>query len=246
MTDTLITFDNGTLWQPIVAGENGIHSVTDAYTPYFGNGIHNNGVFAGDAANTVDARFRVELGLSGDHYGSIYMGYVGDHASAGDFVSFFSWVNSSNSIMASLRVGGNRELQIRVGASTIVRAGSPNEIPVGFWFRFDWQVSGTTINWRMHTNPYAAVGDTPALSGSFTFASATIARLVLGPQSSDAITKYWVYDTVRATDTGTWYGSYSPPAVAPTVKVWNGTAEVDGVVTIWDGTTEVSTTLEIA
>lgn len=210
MTDVTTTFDGGTPGASLVAGANGIQSVPDTLVPKFIAGLHGTAaVRAGDATNTADSRFRVDLGVSGNHFGSIYMRCNTAHASAGNFVTFFNWVNSSNSIMASLRAGSARELNIRVGASTVVRAGSAGEIPDNAWFRFDWQVTGTTINWRLFYDPNASQFSTPSLSGNFTFTSATISRLVLGVQASQTINKDWSYDTIRASNTGYWYSPYN-------------------------------------
>ena len=209
MTDVTTTFDGGTVGASLVAGANGIQSVPDTLIPKYIAGLHGAAaVRAGDATNTADSRFRVDLGVSGNHYGSIYMRLNTSHSSSGNFVTFFNWVNSANSIMASLRAGSARELNIRVGASTIVRAGTAGDIPNNAWFRFDWQVTGTTINWRLFYDPNAEAFTTPNLSGTFTFTSATISRLVLGVQASQAINKDWSYDTVRASNTGYWYGPY--------------------------------------
>lgn len=248
MADTLLTFDGGTLWSPVVAGQNGIQSVPDPYTPYFGYGYPveaNVGVWAGDAANTADSRFRVDLGMSGNHYGSVFVRNPARQANS--YVVFFSWATSGNSILASLRMNFDGALNIRVGASTIVRTGTAGEIPVDQWFRFDWQLTGDTVNWRVFLNPAAASNSTPSLSGTFSLATnagATASRLILGPSASQTVVKYWGFDTVRATNTGTWFGPYTPPAPAgPTIKVWNGTAEVNATVSVWNGTAEVPASL---
>lgn len=236
MTEVITTFDAGTPGSDLVAGANGIQSTPDALMPKFINGIHGVGVRSGSPTNTDEVRFRVDLGVSGNHFGSAY--FKCNTLNASTFVTFMSWVNTGNSIMASLRVGSDRAFNIRVGASTIVRAGSANEIPVGSWFRVDWQVTGTTINWRLFYNPEAPATDTPSLSGNFTFTTATISRLVLGANASTAITKDWSYDTVRARDTGSWYGPYGPY-----VTVWNGTAEVTAAVSQWNGSSEIQGTI---
>lgn len=248
MADTLITFDGGTLWNPVVAGQNGILSTPDAYTPYFGYGYPveaNVGVWAGDAANTVDSRFRVELGMTGNHYGSIFM--RNPVRQANSYVVFFSWLTAGNSILASLRANFDGGFNIRVGTSTIVRTGTAGELPVDQWFRFDWQLTGDTINWRLFLDPAAAANSTPSYSGTFNLASgagATVARLVMGPSASQSVVKYWGFDTIRVTNTGTWFGPYgATPPTGPTVKVWNGTAEVNATVSVWNGTAEVPASL---
>lgn len=242
MATQTLTFDGGVDGADLSAGSNGIESLPDALVPKFTSaGKHNIGVRTGGSANTTDSRFRVLLGPSGDHYGSIYMKL--NTVNASNFVIFMSWANSANSIMASLRCGSDRALNIRVGASTIVRTGSAGEIPLASWFRFDWQVTGTTINWRLHYNPEAAVGDTPDLSGNFTFTSATINKLILGANASQTIAKDWSYDTVRAqNDSASWWDAYSPPDPGDDqeVYVWNGSAETQAEVTVWNGTSEVA------
>jgi hypothetical protein len=241
MTSVTTTFDGGTVGNNIAAGSNGIQSTVDTLLPKFATGFHGAAqVHAGTSTNTADSRFRVDLGVSGNHFGSIYLKYITPHTSSGNFCSFLSWVDSSNNIMATLRAGSARELNIRVGTSTVVRTGASGDIPNNSEFRFDWQVTGTTINWRLFYNPEALVGSTPDLSGTFTFTSATISRLVLGPQSSTALTKDWNYDTVRARDTGTWWDPFNPPPVGPTVTLWNGSAEVAVTYKVWNGSAEVA------
>jgi hypothetical protein len=242
MTTTTITFDGGSVGSNIAAGSNGIDSVPDALLPKFSTGFHGAAqVTSGTSSNTADSRFRVDLGLSGDHFGSIYLKMNTNHTSSGNFVTFLSWANSGNTILASLRCGSSREFNIRSGTSTVVRAGSSNEIPAaGSEWRCDWQYTGTTVNWRIFYNPEALVGDTPDLSGSFSAAAGTVAKLVLGVQSSQTIVKHWSHDTVRARNTGSWWDPFNPPPVGPTYKVWNGSAEVAATAKVWNGSAEVA------
>lgn len=244
MTSVTTTFDGGTVGANVAAGSNGIQSTVDTLLPVFATGFHGAAqVRAGGAANTADSRFRVDLGVSGDHFGSIYIKNTTPHSSAGNFCIFMSWATSANTLVASLRSDSTRGLNIRVGASTVVRTGTAGEIPNNSEFRFDWQVTGTTINWRMFYNPEALVGSTPDLSGSITGTSGTISRLVLGPTSSTALAKDFSFDTIRARDTGTWWDPFNPAPTGPAVTVWNGSAEVPAVaVNYWNGTTEVAIT----
>jgi hypothetical protein len=244
MTSVTTTFDGGTVGSNIVSGSNGIQSTLgDTPVPVFATGFHGTAqVHAGGSSNTADSRFRVDLGVSGDHFGSIYLKYNTPHSSSGNYCKFLSWVTSSNTVLATLRVGSAREFSIQNGAGTSLRAGSASEVPNNSEFRFDWQFTGTTVNWRLFYSPEALVGDTPDLSGSFTASAGTVSRLLLGPNSSTALTKDFNYDTIRARDTGTWWDPFNPtiPPAGPTIKVWNGTAEVACTYKVWNGTAEVA------
>jgi len=241
MTSVTTTFDGGTVGANISAGSNGIQAVVDALVPVFATGFHGAAqVHAGGSSNTADSRFRVDTGVSGDQYGSIYLKYNTPHSSAGNFLIFLSWVNSSNTIIASLRAGSARELNIRVGASTVVRTGSSGDIPNNAEFRFDWRVNGTTIEWKMFYSPEAAAGSTPDLSGTITGISGTVSRLTLGPTSSTALTKDWNYDTIRSRDTTGWWDPFNP-ATGPAFTVWNGSTEVAITsMKYWNGSAEVA------
>lgn len=253
MTDTLVNFDGGTIGANLSAGSNGIQAVPDALAPTFVTGFHGAAaVRAGGAANTADCRFRVDLGVSGNHYGSIYMKYNTPHSSSGNFVNFWSLATSSNVLMMTLRAGSNRELNMRIGASTTVRTGASGDIPNNSLFRFDWRVNGTTFEWKLFYDPEADDASTPNLSGSQTLDSGTPSRLVLGCQSSTALTKDWSYDTLRATNTGSWFEPFNPPPPDPgdetPFTVWNGSIEVPvASMGVWNGTTEeVLATWEVA
>lgn len=241
MTSVTTTFDGGTVGSNIAAGSNGIQAVSDALVPVFATGYHGAAqVHAGGPSNTADSRFRVDLGVSGDHFGSIYLKYNTPHSSSGNFCKYLSWTTSSNTILATLRVGSAREFSIQNGAGTSLRAGSASEIPNNAEYRLDWQFTGTTVNWKQFNNPEALVGATPDLSGSFTASAGTVSRLLLGPNSTTALTKDFNYDTIRARDTGTWWDPYNPAPVGPTIKVWNGAAEVACTYKVWNGSAEVA------
>lgn len=238
MTDQLLTFDAGFPGDTVASGLNGIDSIIEG-TQTYETGYHGAArVRAGDATNTTSTRFRVLLGLTGDHYGSIYLRNKTAHGSGSSAVNFFYMVNSSNTHMVRFRVKTSNALSIVVD-NIEVRAGSAFDIPVNADFRFDWQLTGTTLNWRVFYDPEAASTDTPDLSGTVTVTALTAAALLLGANSSAAIFKDWSFDTVRATNTGGWYGRYEPPVVDSGVMVWNGTAEVAANVTVWNGTAEV-------
>jgi hypothetical protein len=240
MTSTTITFDGGTIGADIAAGSNGIQSVPDTPAPKFVTGFHGAAqVRSGGSSNTTNCRFRVDTGISGDQYISAYLKYNTAHTSSGNFCIFLSAANSSNTTSFDFRVGSNKEFNIRVGASTVVRSGSTNDIPVNSEFRLDFQITGTTCNWRIFYNPEALNTTTPDLSGTFTFTSATISRLVLGATSSSTLTKDWSYDTIRANNTG-WHDAFNPAAPGPTLKVWNGSAEVVATYKVWNGSAEVA------
>lgn len=241
MTTATIDFDAGTIGADLAAGSNGIESLPDTLKPKFITGFHGAAqVRAGSSSNTADSRFRVNLAVSGDQYDSIYLKCNTNHTSAGNFVTFYSWATSGNTILGSLRCGSAGEFNIRSGTSTVVRAGSSGEIPINSEFRLDTQISGTTVNWRVFYNPEADSGSTPDLSGSFSLAAGTVAKLVLGVQSSQTITKDWSFDTVRSKDTGTWWNAFNPPPAGPTFKVWDGSAEVAATAKVWDGSAEVA------
>lgn len=240
MTTQTLTFDGGTIGADVVAGSNGIQSVVDTPAPKFQTGFHGAAqIVAGGSSNTADCRCRVDTGVTGDQYLSFYLKYNTAHTSTGNFMIFLSLCNSSNSISFSFRVGSDKALNIRVGTSTVVRTGSANEVPVNSEFRLDLQLTGTTCNWRIFYNPEADNSTTPDLSGSFTFSVTSISRAILGPNSSTALIKHFSYDTVR-TDTAGWINAFNPPAGGPTVKVWNGSAEVAATYKVWNGSAEVA------
>lgn len=243
MTETLRLFDGGVAGNDIVAGVDGIHSIPDSKIPKYIAGYHPaTGIRAGDAANTTNARFRTEVGIAGDHYGQIYMKYNTAHGSSGNYLIFLSWANSSNTIIASLRVGFNREFNIRVGASTVVRTGSANEIPLNAWFRLDYHVkpSTTDIFYELYDDPDAVFGTglQPIIQGSIDVDSSSATRLILGPNSSNSMIKDFSYDTLRFTSVN-YFDPYVPPA-GPSYKVWNGSAEVAATAKIWNGSAEVN------
>lgn len=242
MTTQTLTFDSGTIGADVAAGSNGIQSVVDTPAPKFQAGFHGAAqIVAGGSSNTTDCRCRCDLGVSGDQFNSIYLKYNTAHTSSGNFLIFLSLCNSSNSIQISFRVGSAGEFNIRTGTSTVVRTGSSGEIPTNSEFRLDWQITGTTCNWWLYkTNPEALKATTADLSGTFTFPSSTISRAILGPNSSTALTKHFSYDTLR-TDTAARLEAFNPAAAGPTLKIWNGSAEVTpSSVKVWNGSSEVA------
>lgn len=238
MTSTLLTFDAGTPGNTVVAGVNGINGITTGTQKYI-TGFHGAAaVQAGSPTNTVDSRFKVLLGLTGNHYGSIYLRNNTAHGSGSSSVNFFQLTSTTNEIIAQLRVRPSNAFSIRVAGAVEVRTGTAGDIPVGAWFRLDWQQTGTTFNWRIF---YTPEGTTPDLSGSVTTTAANPAEsLILGADSSAAIIKDWSFDTVRVNDGSVWFGPYSTPPTGPTVKLWTGSAEVAvSSVSIWTGSAEV-------
>lgn len=241
MTSQTLTFDGGTVGVDVAAGSNGIQSVVDTPAPKFSTGFHGAAqITAGGSSNTTDCRCRCDLGVSGNHFGSIYLKQNTAHTSTGNFCIFFSLCTSGNTIEISFRCGSAGELNIRTGTSTIVRTGSSGEIPTNAEFRLDYQITGTTCNWWIYkTDPEADPATTADLSGTFTFPSSTISRAILGPNSSNSLTKHWSYDTLR-TDTAARLAAYNPPPAGPTFKVWNGSAEVAATAKVWNGSAEVA------
>lgn len=241
MTDTLLTFDGGTPGQPVVAGTNGVATIMDG-APVYAIGQHGAAsIRTGSPTNTVDTRFKVNLGLSGDHYGSIYLRNTTAHGSGSSFVNFFHIVSSTNAFLAQFRVAPSNGLSIRVN-NVEVRSPNLNEIPVDSWFRMDWQMVGTTLNWKIF---YNSVDTVPNLSGSVTTINGPATGLILGAQSSASIIKDWSWDTVRASNSsGDWLAPYlATPPVTAGLKVWNGSAEVPvQSIAVWNGSTEVPVT----
>lgn len=242
MVSTLVTFDGGTPGNAVVAGTNGIDSIAAGSQSYIA-GFHGAAaVRAGSPTNTVDTRFRVALGLTGGHYGSIYLKNDTAHGSGSSSVNFFQIVSTSNEIMVWLRARPNNAFSIRTTGGVELRTGNAGELPVGSWFRLDWSYHVNTFDWRIFYNPE---GTTPDLSGTVT-ANATAnpaEKLILGADSSSAIPKDWSFDTVRINDGAAWFEPYSttsPPPSGPTVKLWTGSAEVAvSSVSIWTGSAEV-------
>lgn len=242
MVSTLQTFDAGTPGNTVVAGSNGINAITTGTQKYI-TGFHGAAaVQAGGSTNTVDSKFKVLLGLTGNHYGSIYLRNNTAHGSGTASCNFFQLTSTTNEVVVQLRVRPGNAFSIRVAGAVEVRTGTAGEIPVGAWFRLDWQQVGTTFNWRIF---YSPEGTTPDLTGSVTTTATNPAEsLILGADSSTAIIKDWSFDTVRANDGAAWFGPYStppPPPTGPTVKLWTGSAEVAiSSVSIWTGTAEVA------
>jgi hypothetical protein len=238
MAETLLTFDAGFPGDTVADGTNGIDDVVEG-TQTYEAGYHGaTRVRAGDATNTASTRFRVELGLAGDHFGSVYLRNKTAHGSS-SAVNFLYIVNSSNSHIVRFRVKTSNALSIVVN-NIEVRAGTAFEIPVDSDFRFDWELSGTTMNWRVFYDPEAPAASTPDVSGTTTVMALTADALHLGANSSSAIFKDWSFDTVRAKNTGSWYEPYEPPTVDSGLTVWNGASEVATTVTVWDGSNEVA------
>lgn len=242
MVSTLVTFDGGTPGNTVVAGQNGIDSIAAGSQSYIA-GFHGAAaVRAGSPSNTVDTRFRVALGLSGGHYGSIYLKNDTAHGSGSSSVNFFQIVSSSNEVMVWLRARPGNAFSIRTTGGVELRTGTAGELPVGAWFRLDWSFHVTTFDWRIF---YTPEGTTPDLSGTVntTATNQPADKLVLGADSSAAIPKDWSFDTVRFNDGASWYGPYStgtPPPTGPTAKLWTGSAEVAvSSVTLWTGSAEV-------
>lgn len=236
MTDVIQTFDAGTPGNAVVAGVNGVTAIVEG-TPVYAAGLHGiAAIRAGGPADTNNARFRVSLGMSGNHYGSIYLKNTTSHGSETNGVNFFHLVAANLSFIAQFRAMPNNALSIRVVA-TEVRVGSSGDLPINAWFRLDWQMTGTTFNWRIF---YAPEGTTHNLSGSIdTSAVASPAEsLLLGTQSTFAIIKDWSFDTFRATNTGTWFAPYAPAPEGPSATVWDGSDELPAVVSLWDGSAE--------
>lgn len=244
MTTTLTTFDAGVPPNTVVAGTNGIDAILEG-SQIYNTGFHGAAcVRAGSAANTASSRFRVALGVSGNHSGSVYLRNNTAHGSGSAGVNFFYLVSSVNTILARFRAGPSSAFQILVN-DVIVRSGSLNEIPVAAWCRFDWKIVGTAMDWRYFYDPEAAAASTPDLSGSITTVSATPNGVVLAAQSTSAIIKDWSFDTVRADDSGAWFDGFAPPEPAAEVAVWNGATEDPATLTVWNGTTEVAAEWEI-
>lgn len=240
MTDTTLTFDAGTVGATVTAGSNGIEAIQGG-TQTYATGFHGVAcVRAGAAANTTDTNFKISLGMTGDHYGSLYFKNTTGHGSGSASVNFFHIVNSSNQFLIQFRARPSNALSIRVN-NIEVRAGSVNEIPINAWFRLDWHLSGTTLDWKVFYNPEAAAADTPDISGTNTTQSLTAASLILGAVGTSAIPKDWSFDTMRATNTGSWFEAFNPPA-ATGVMVWDGADEVPGTLTVWDGADEIEVT----
>jgi hypothetical protein len=240
MAEATRTFDGGTPGNATVTGENDVE-VVQVGSQSFVAGIHGNAaVQAGTAANTADTRFRVDLGVSGDHWGSVYLRNPTAHGSGSASVIFWRLASSGNAFIVEFRARPSNALSIRV-SSVEVRSGSLNEIPVDQVFRLDWYIHGTTFDWKVYTtNPEALATDTADISGTLTPATQTPSRAIMGAESSSTIPKHWVFDTVRARDVGGWYDGYNLPPAGGAATVWNGSSEVAATVTLWNGTSEVS------
>jgi len=240
MTTTLETFDAGFPGDTVASGVNGINAIIEG-TQTYETGYHGaTRVRAGGSANTANTRFRVNLGLSGDHYGSVYCINKTAHGSGSSAVNFLYIVDNSNGHLVRFRVKPSNALSLVNAAGTELSAGAAGDVPVNSNFRLDWHLSGTTLDWRLFYDPEAASTDTPDRSGTATVTSATAAAVHLGGQSSASIIKDWSFDTFRATNTGSWYGAYEPPVVDSGVTVWNGVSEVPATISIWNGTAEVA------
>lgn len=241
MTDLLLTFDAGVPPNAVVAGANGVETIVEG-TQMYEAGYHDTGIRAGGAANTTNTRYKIDLGLTGNHFGSIYLRNKTAHGSGTASVNFFYLVDTTNTNMARFRVGPSNALSIIAPEPTVVRTGAAGDIPVNSDFRFDWNVAGTVLTWKVFYNPEAAAASTPDRTGTVTVAG-TADKIILGAQSSSAVIKDWSADTLRVTNTGSWFEPYSdaPPADSG-LTLWNGTAEVPVTATLWNGTAEVPVT----
>lgn len=239
MVAILETFDAGVVGNTVVAGSNGIQNVMEGTQTYITGYQGAAAVRAGASANTVDTRFRVALGMTGDHSGSIYMRNNTAHGSGSASTNFFHIVDNSNSFICQFRCGPSNALAIRVGASNVY-SGAINTIPVASWCRLDYQLSGTTFNWRwFSTDPQGASG-TQDLSGTITGGAFTATRLILGCQSTTSMPKDWSFDTFRADSSGAWLGPYVPPPPPSSgVSYWDGASEISGTLSYWDGSSEI-------
>lgn len=241
MTDTLETFDGALPGDTVTAGSNGVNAIIEGSQSYEAGYHGTTRLRCGGAANTVSTRARVNLGLTGNHYGSIYCINKTAHGSGSAAVNFFYLVDNSNGHLVRFRVRPSNAFSILNAAGTELRAGTAGDIPVNSNFRLDWHLSGTTLDWRIFWDPEALSSDTPDRSGTVTTSSATAAAVHLGGQSSSSIIKDWSFDTVRVSNTiGAWFSRYEPVAPESGVTVWDGASEVDAVVTVWDGASEVA------
>lgn len=228
MAVTLSTFDLGLPGDNVIADTNGVGQIIEG-TPVYIPGYHGGAaVRTGGSSTVTNTRFRVALGISGNHYGSLYLKNNTAHGSTTSAVNFFYLLASDNSYLAYFRVKAGNALSIRLNSGTEVRAGAANDIPINSWFRLDWQQSGTTFNWRIFYDPSATAVSTPDLSGTVDTSAIALpaTSLILGAQSNDAtIVKDWSFDTVRAKDTGSWYDPY----VIPTIRgKWSGNGLPEG------------------
>jgi len=219
MVARLYTFDTGVVDQPIVAGQDGIDEIVDALAPtYADTGYGGVCVRAGSPANTADSRFRMLLGLTGNHSGSIVMRNNTAHGSATSSVNFFHITAADNTQIIQFRATPNNALSIRVNAVEH-RVGSPNEIPVGAWFRVDWTLIGSTFSWLLF---YDRDGTSADLSGTVDTSAVTqpAAKLMLGAQStSTTIIKDWSFDTIRIKNYGSGFTTPYPSVVR---NKWSG------------------------
>jgi len=237
MAETLITFDAGTPGNNVIEGVNSIDDITGG-TPVYVAGYHGAAaVRNGGAANTTDTGIRVLLGMSGNHAGSVYVKYNTDHGSGSASCNFLVIITSGNAFVAEFRCGPNNEFAVRVTGSNLF-TGASNSVPTNAWFRVDWILTGTNLQFRVYHDPEADAADTPDVSGSVTVGSGTSAALFLKAQSTSAIIKDFSFDTIRIKDTLAWFDHYEPATTGPGVTVWNGTTEEPASVTVWNGTTE--------
>lgn len=243
MPEVLKTFDGGTPGNNIAAGFNDIDAIIG--TPTYIAGFHGAAaIHDGGPANTTDTGVRVVLGMSGNHAGSVYVKYNTDHGSGSASVNFLVIVSAGNAFAAEFRIGPNNELAVRVTGSNLF-TGANNSVPLNAWFRLDWILNGTNLQFRLYNNPDADAVDTPDVSGSITAGSVTAAAVFFRAYSSSAIIKDVSFDTLRVKDTLAWWDHYEVPTPpANPVTVWDGTNEVNATVTVWDGTNEVAATVE--
>lgn len=246
MVNKLVTFE-GTPGQPVLVGQNSIYEINIGEAYYTADHkFGSSSVVVGNPTDTANNRFRVDIDVSGDHYGSIYLKNATAQGSGTSHVAFLMVVASNGGWVAEFRASPSNAMSIRSN-SVDIRSGSLNEIPIDQWFRLEWRVAGTggatpTFYWRLFQNADAT---TPDISGSYTITGITapVETLMLGGYSNNlTIPKHWTFDQLRVSDTATdWLGPYSDP-VSPTsgVTVWDGAQEVAvSSITVWNGTTEV-------
>lgn len=154
-------------------------------------------------------------------------------------------IDSSGTLCARINISGSGapgQLRIINAATTQVGATASNTLALNTRYRVEWtldQVSGVfAVNMYLGDSTTVFTG----LSATSSYGS-SCNRVVFGNYSTAAV-PLMQYDDFAVADTATFIGpAVTPPPATPTIKLWNGTAEVAVTAKLWNGTAEVPLTL---
>lgn len=139
--------------------------------------------------------------------------------------------------------GSPGQLRLTNAAATQVANTANNTVALSTRYRVEWtldQVAGVfTVN--MYQGDSTTVFTSLSATSSY---GASCNRVVFGNYSAAAV-PLMQFDDFAVADTAAFIGpAVTLPPATPTVKLWNGTAEVAVTAKLWNGTTEVALTVQ--